>query len=173
MGLILVDTREKPKAIEKILAYFDTYGIEYERTKLLFGDYMDYSHPEIVIDRKQNIAELAKNCTIEHERFRAELERAKKAGAHLVILVEQNRFRDGDRWVDVKTIEDLMLWTSPHTTIRGEKIYRVLVSWMAKYPISVEFCDKRSTGRQIDKILQKRQKNASKRAEDERKRDGR
>lgn len=173
MGLILVDTREKPKAIEKILEYFDASGIEYERTKLLFGDYMDYNHPDLVIDRKQNIAELAKNCTIEHERFRAELERAKRAGAHLVILVEQNRYKDRDKWVEVKRIEDLMTWSSPHTTIRGEKIYRVLVSWMAKYSISVEFCDKRSTGRKIDEILQNRQKNASKRAEDERKRDGR
>lgn len=153
--LILVDTREKPKAIEKILKYFDTYGYDYQRTKLLFGDYMDYHHPELVIDRKQSIQELAANCTNDHERFRRELELVKKTGSHLVILVEQNRYMDRGEWVEVKTIADLMKWSSPHTTVRGEKVYRVLFSWCAKYPISVEFCDKRSTGRMITKILYK------------------
>ena len=150
---LLIDTREKSKAIETILKQFKEAGIRYERTKLLFGDYMDWNRPHIVVDRKQNIAELAKNCTWEHERFRNELERAQRANSTLVILVEQNRYRDGERWIRVETIEDLMLWSSPHTTIRGEKIYRVLRSWMTKYPIRVEFCDKRQTGKKILEII--------------------
>ena len=88
---LIIDSREKPKAIGRILKQFDEAGIRYETSKLLFGDYMDYSRPHIVIDRKQNIAELAKNCTVESSRFRAELERASAAGAELIILVEQNR----------------------------------------------------------------------------------
>ena len=114
---------------------------------------MDFNRPQIVVDRKQNIAELAKNCTADHERFKRELERAKKAGCTLVVLVEQERYKDRDKWIHVGAIEDLMLWSSPHTTIRGEKVYRVLRSWMAKYPIRVEFCDKRSTGRRIYEII--------------------
>ena len=150
---IIVDSREKPKAITGILDYFDRNGIEYEVSKLLFGDYMDYNRPQLVIDRKQNIAELAKNCTSDHERFRRELERVAKAGAQLVVLVEQNRYKDRDEWVQVREIVDLIRWSSPHTMVRGEKVYRVLVSWTAKYPLSVVFCDKRSTGRMIEKIL--------------------
>lgn len=150
---LLIDTREKSKAIEKILKTIKEAGIRYERTKLLFGDYMDWNRPHIVIDRKQNIAELAKNCTSEHERFRNELERAQRADARLVILVEQNKYKDRDRWIHVETIEDLMLWSSPHTTIRGEKVYRVLRAWMAKYNIDVQFCDKRQTGKRILEIL--------------------
>ena len=151
--LIIVDTREKPKAIGNILDYFSQHGIDYERSKLLFGDYCDYNRPQMVIDRKQNIAELAKNCTVEHERFRRELERCRKAGAQLVILVEQNRYKDRDEWIQVGQIVDLIRWSSPHTMVRGEKIYRVLASWTAKYPLRVEFCDKRSTGRRITEIL--------------------
>ena len=151
--LILVDTREKPRAIASILDYFSRNGYEYERSKLLFGDYCDYSNPNLVIDRKQSIQELAQNCTRDHERFRRELERVKKTGSHLVILVEQNRYRDRDEWVQVREIVDLIRWESPHTTVRGEKVYRVLASWTAKYPITVEFCDKRSTGRIITEIL--------------------
>jgi ERCC4-type nuclease len=86
---LLIDTREKPQAIETILKQINEAGVKYERTKLLFGDYMDWNRPHIVIDRKQNIAELAKNCTWEHERFKSELERARMANSRLVILVEQ------------------------------------------------------------------------------------
>ena len=153
MKLLLIDTREKPKAIQGITKAIDRAGIEHERTKLLFGDYMDWNKPGIVVDRKQNIQELAQNCTRDHVRFRAELDRAKKAGSRLVILVEQNRYKDGDEWVHVEDIADLMYWTSPHTTIRGEKVYRVLRGWMAKYDIDVQFCDKRSTGKRILEII--------------------
>ena len=153
MKYLLIDTREKPKAIEGIIRTFDEAGIVYERTKLLFGDYMDWNRPGIVIDRKQNIAELAANCTTDHVRFREELERAKKAGAKLVILVEQNRYKNGDKWVPVRELSDIIYWSSPHTSIRGEKVYRVLASWVNKYNLSVEFCDKRSTGRRILEII--------------------
>ena len=150
---VIVDSREKPKAIERTLQYFSDHGIEYEVSKLLFGDYMDWNRPGVVVDRKQNIAELAKNCTVEHERFRREMDKARKAGATLVVLVEQNRYKDRGEWVEVNSIEDLLRWSSPHTMVRGEKVYRVLASWTAKYPLRVVFCDKRSTGRKIVEIL--------------------
>ena len=151
--LLLIDSREKPQAIQGIIKTVDEARIPHASTKLLFGDYMDYNRPSIVIDRKQNIAELAKNCTWEHDRFRAELERAKAANARLIILVEQNRYKDRDKWIHVETIEDIMLWTNPHTTIRGEKVFRVLRAWMSKYDIDVQFCDKRQTGRKILEII--------------------
>ena len=153
MRFLLIDSREKPKAIRSIVKYFDEIGLHHETSKLLIGDYMDWNRPGIVVDRKQNIAELAKNCTQDHERFRRELERAKKVGTTLVLLVEQNPKKDRDGWIRVETIEDLMLWSSPHTTIVGEKIYRVLRSWMAKYPLQVQFCDKRQTGKRIIEII--------------------
>ena len=71
----------------------------------------------------------------------------------MVILVEQNSFTDRGEKKRIRTIEDLMTWSSPHTIVKGEKVYRVLRSWMAKYPIGVEFCDKRSTGKRIIEIL--------------------
>lgn len=151
--MILIDTREKPKAIERIIDYFQQNNIDYDRSKLFFGDYMEYNRPSLVIDRKQNIAELAKNCTTDHERFRRELERVQRAGAELVVLVEQNTYTDRGERIHVKSIEDLLLWSSPHTMVRGEKVYRVLKSWTAKYPVRVEFCNKRSTGKRIVNIL--------------------
>ena len=151
--MLIVDSREKPKAIKTILKQFEARGIKYSISKLYIGDYMEYSNPLLVIDRKQSIQELAANCTRDHARFKAELERAKAVGAKLVILVEQNRYYDRDKWIQVCNIEDLMLWSSPHTTIRGEKVYRVLRLWCAKYDIEIQFCDKRQTGRKILEII--------------------
>lgn len=151
--MLLVDSREKPKAIKTILKEFEREGVPYSVTKLFIGDYQDYGNPFLIIDRKQSIQELAANCTRDHERFKRELERAKSVGAKLIILVEQNRYKDRDKWIHVEDIPDLMLWESPHTTIRGEKVYRVLRAWMAKYDIEVVFCDKRQTGRRILEIL--------------------
>ena len=153
MMIICVDSREKPKAIQKILKQFDEAGIQHISTKLYVGDYMDYGRPQLVVDRKQSSAELAKNCTADHVRFRAELDRAKSVGAKLVILVEQDRYKDRDKWIHVEDISDLMLWSSPHTTIRGEKVFRVLSSWCSKYDIEVRFCDKRVTGKRILEII--------------------
>lgn len=153
MKFLVVDSREKPKAIRSILKTFDEEGVEYIISKLPFGDYMDWNHPGVVIDRKQNIAELAKNCTSDHARFRNELELAKRAGSKLIVLVEQNRYKDRDEWIHVEELADLMRWSDKYTTIRGEKVFRVLASWCSKYPLEVQFCDKRSTGRRILEIL--------------------
>ena len=151
--MLLVDSREKPKAIKTILKEFEGKGVPYSVTKLFIGDYQDYGNPFLIIDRKQSIQELAANCTRDHDRFKRELGRAKSVGARLIILVEQNRYKDRDKWIHVETIEDLMLWSSPHTTIVGEKVYRVLRAWKSKYDIDVQFCDKRQTGERILDIL--------------------
>ena len=153
MKLLIVDSREKPKAIGSILSEFERQKIPYMVSKLFFGDYQDFNRPGIVIDRKQNIAELAKNCTSEHKRFREELERAKMAGAKLVILVEQDRYKNGGNWVFIKELTDIIYWSNPHTAIRGEKVYRVLASWCAKYDLEVQFCNKKNTGKRIVEII--------------------
>ena len=153
MRLIEIDSREKPKAITSIIKYFDEHGIKYVTNKLLFGDYRDYNKPGIVVDRKHNIAELAMNCTREHDRFRRELERARDAGATLYILVEQNKYESCSERIKVEQISDLIRWSNRYTMIRGEKVFRVLAGWMREFPLKVMFCDKRSTGRRILEII--------------------
>ena len=150
---ILVDTREKPSEMSRITDTFQQHGIRYDRTKLYIGDYLEFGNPFLRIDRKKSIDELAGNLTVERERFKREIQRAKDTGTTLVILVEQNTYRDGDRRIQIGSIEDLMLWESRYSTVTGEKLYRILVSWCAKYPIRVEFCAKRDTGKRIIEIL--------------------
>lgn len=152
MKHLISDTREKKN--QHVLDYFEAVGIKYEICKLDSGDYMDAYRPGIVIDRKQNIAELAKNVAgKDRDRFVRELERAKAAGSQLVILVEQNRYKDRDKWIHVKEPADLMLWSSPHTKIRGERVFRSVSGLIHKYDISVVFCDRRNTGKKILEII--------------------
>lgn len=152
--MLIVDTREKPQAIAKILDYMQRSGVEYMHSKLIVGDYMIFKRPNRIVDRKQNIEELAKNCTTDHKRFKAELERAADLGVELVILVEQDRYWDRGKLIMVRSIADLMLWESQYSTIRGERIYRILANWQHKYPMRVEFCSKSETGRKILEILE-------------------
>lgn len=150
---ILIDTREKPQAIVNIKKYFDAHGIKYESKKLDFGDYMTDEHGGISIDRKQNIDELAKNCTVEHERFRRELERARNAGAKLVILVTQNRYTFRTERITVHEPMDLIRWQSRYSVVNGDRVYRILCKWMNEFDLDVVFCAKNSTGHIITKIL--------------------
>lgn len=153
MRLIVIDSREKPKAIGNIIRYFEHNNIQYVTSKMLFGDYMDYNRPDIVVDRKHDIAELARNCTVEHERFKREIERARSAGATLYILVEQNRYISQGEHIKVERISDLLRWSSKYSIVKGEKVFRVLVSWIAKYPLRVVFCNKQQTGKKIVEII--------------------
>ena len=151
--MLIIDTREKPQAIRRIVEYFNEHGIEYMRSKLIVGDYMVFSNPLIIIDRKQDVAELCKNCTSDHVRFKAELETARNLGVSMVVLVEQDRYYDRGKLVMLRDISDLMLWSDPYTSIRGEQLYRILSSWTNKYDLRVEFCRKTDTGRRIMEIL--------------------
>lgn len=152
--MILVDTREKPRAIRNILEYFRSNGIRYKMKKLDYGDYMIDGHPEIAVDRKQTIEELAKNIgTADCKRFKRELIRSQEAGATLVILVEQNTYKDRGDTIKVEDISDLLRWSSKYSQVPGERVFRILAGWVAKYRFKVVFCSKRSTGRKIVEIL--------------------
>jgi len=151
--MIIIDSREKAHAIQKIIDYFQQNEIEYDISKLYIGDYINYSNPNLIIDRKKNIAEIAQNCTVDHARFKRELERLVKTDSKMIILVEQNTYKDRGKIIKVNSIKDLMLWTPKYGNICGIQIYRILSSWCSKYPIEVKFCNKRSTGKEIIRIL--------------------
>ena len=101
--MILIDTREKPKAIVKIEKYFQNNNIDYDSCKLYVGDYQNIDNPKIIVDRKQNLAEIMGNIT--QKRFRDELIREKKAGIHLVVLIEHSK--------DINCIDDITKWNNP------------------------------------------------------------
>lgn len=159
---IQIDSREKARAIKNIVAEFDKQKINYFVSKLYVGDYMNYDNPRVIIDRKQNLTELCANVCQQHDRFRAELLRAKEAGIKIIILCEHSK--------NIKCLEDVIWWENPRKkrrvkdkagrwviketkAIEGGKLYKILATMQNKYDCKFLFCDKGETGRKIIEIL--------------------
>ena len=147
---IQIDTREKARAIRKIVDEFDRQGVRYISSKMYVGDYCDLERPLVIIDRKQNIAEIAQNATGGHDRFKRELMRLDEMGAKMYILIEQERI-DGK---PIESIEDIMFWEPKYGQVMGMRIYRILDAWQHKHNIEYVFCNKRNTGKEIIRLLE-------------------
>lgn len=159
--IIQIDSREKAKAIQKIIAEFDRQEIKHPVSKLMVGDYMNYDNPRLIVDRKQNLTELCSNVCQDHDRFRRELILAKENDIQLVVLCEHGE--------DMKCLEDVIFWQNPRRTKRkkidgkwqtvetkamtGEVLYKILATLERKYGVLFEFCTKEQTGAKIVEIL--------------------
>lgn len=162
---IQIDSREKARAIRKIIKTFDEQGTKHFSSKLLVGDYMSLDNPRLIIDRKQNLQELCGNVCQQHERFKRELLKAMDAGIQLVILVEHG--------ADIKSLEDVYFWKNPRKhevrwrivngkrekyvvsakAVDGNQLYKSLCTIRDRYHVRFEFCEKKDTGTRIAEIL--------------------
>jgi hypothetical protein len=162
---IICDTREKKPELARIERQFNQLGVQSFRSKLYVGDYQSLDDARLVVDRKKDLSELCGNVAQQHERFRAELIRAKEAGIHIVILCEH-----GD---DIKTLEDVYFWINPRTIptewvmqdghpvkvakspngVTGPQLYKCLTTIRDRYDVEFVFCSKDETGARIVQIL--------------------
>lgn len=148
--MIIVDTREKPRAIVRILAEFDRQGVEYVHRALNFADYFNPARPEIIIDRKQSLGEVASNVIQERKRFVREIERCNRSGCHMVVLIEHGG--------SIRKLTDVIGWKNPRLKISplavsGERLFKIMKAMESYYGIEWAFCDKRTTGKAIIRIL--------------------
>lgn len=147
---IVVDTREKPRAIVQIIATFEREGIEVVRRALPFGDYIDPDRPGIVIDRKQNLLEVAGNVVQDRARFLREIDRCNRSGWRMIVLVEHSN--------RIRTLEDVIRWNNPRLKVSplavdGPRLFRIMHAMGNRYGFEWAFCDKAHTGRKIIEIL--------------------
>lgn len=162
---IQIDSREKARAIRKIIKTFDDNNVNHFSSKLLVGDYMNLDNPRVIIDRKQNLQELCGNVCQQHERFRRELIKALQAGIQLIILVEHGQ--------DIKSLEDVYFWQNPRKheirwrivngkrekyvtsakAVDGQQLYKSLCTIRDRYNVRFEFCEKKDTGNKIIELL--------------------
>ena len=158
---IQIDSREHQHAIQDILAEFNKQGVKHYTSKLFVGDYMSLDNPRLVIDRKQNLHELCGNVCQQHERFRAEMQRAKENGIKIVFLCEHGR--------NIKTLDDVLWWTNPRETYRekvkgvwvtrhrkvmqGDVLFKILNTMRNRYGVEFLFCEKKDTGKRIIELL--------------------
>lgn len=162
---VQVDTREHTKEWERIKGQFDALGVQYFRSKMYVGDYQSLDSPRLVIDRKKDLQEICGNVCQQHERFKAELLRAKEQGIKLVILCEHG--------ADIKSLEDVFFWQNPRKyqirwktvngkhvkdvisakAVDGNQLYKSLCTIRDRYNVDFVFCRKEETGRKIIEIL--------------------
>lgn len=160
--IIQIDSREKARAIQKIIEEFDRQGIKHPVSKLMVGDYMNYDNPRVIVDRKQNLTEICSNVCQDHDRFRRELILAKENGIQLIILCEHGK--------DIQSLEDVIFWKNPRSekrkkidgkwqtvqtkAINGEVLFKILTTIQEKYGVQFEFCEKCDTGKRIIDLLE-------------------
>ncbi len=162
---VQVDTREHAKEWERIKGQFDALGVQYFRSKMYVGDYQSLDNPRLVIDRKKDLQEICGNVCQQHERFKAELLRAKEQGIKLVILCEHG--------ADIKSLEDVYFWQNPRKyqirwktvngkrvkdvvsakAVDGNQLYKSLCTIRDRYNVDFVFCQKEETGKKIIEIL--------------------
>lgn len=162
---VQVDTREHAKEWERIKWQFDALGVQYFRSKMYVGDYQSLDNPRLVIDRKKDLQEICGNVCQQHERFKAELLRAKEQGIKLIILCEHG--------ADIKSLEDVFFWQNPRKyqirwktvngkrvkdvisakAVDGNQLYKSLCTIRDRYGVSFIFCTKEETGQKIIEIL--------------------
>lgn len=146
---ILADTREQKW--EHIRWALDNAGCRVERGKLGQGDYTAFVpmsafpgfqdvpglyslQDEVVIERKANLDEIAGNFTTGRDRFEREFIRAKSKGVKVFLVIENAS------WADV-------LSHNYRSQLSPKSLMGSLLSWQAKYNVTIVFCRPEETAR--------------------------
>ena len=144
-NLIIVDTREKGH--KKILEHFEKVGQDYIISKLDAGDYMIHKNPTTIIDKKDGLLELAGNLchTTEHERIKREIAKAKDLGCkNFIFLIQDSK---------IKSIQDIINWSSPHTKVKGATLLKIMATMTKKYNVRFIIVPKKEMGAKIIELL--------------------
>lgn len=145
MNLIICDTREKGH--KSIIKYFDEHNIDYITSKLDYGDYMLYKDNSVVIDRKDSLLEISHNLcnNLEHQRINREIAKAREDGCkEFIFLISESK---------INSAEDIKNWSSSHTKVKGETLYKIMLTMKEKYNVRFMFCKKKEMGKMIIKLL--------------------
>jgi ribosome-associated protein len=149
---IIEDTRQKKGEHEIKHRCFDGYGVELIRNKLPFGDYAKV--PTIAIDTKANMDEIAGNiCGSEHQRFKRECVRAKKAGCKLIFLIENT--------LGITSIDEVHNWINPRCIynpkcVQGAQLEKAMKTMSERYGCEFYFCTPEESARRILELLELR-----------------
>lgn len=149
MRVIVEDTRNKPEKNAGIRWQLEELGYKVVRSKMYVGDYQYADSGKIAIDTKQNLQEVVGNVTKQHERFKAECERAKEAGIQLIILIVEP---------SITCLADVFGWWNPRLLFSkkattGKQLGKILYSMREKYGVDFQFCKSDEIGKRIVELL--------------------
>lgn len=154
--IILRDTRQQKE--NHIIKEFNKQNILHIQTKLDSADYMAvrynnekgfYKDYSVLIDTKKDLLEICGNLchTSEHQRILREIELGKQLGAkEFIFLIGENK---------IKSAEDIINWSSPHTKVKGSTLYKIMCTMRQKYAVRFIIVPKKDIGKKIIELLQK------------------
>lgn len=140
---IIVDSKEK--VYDHIRKYLEQKKIPFKVRNLETGDYTaqlgDMTlENDVVIERKANLDEICGNFTVDRLRFEREFIRAKANGIHIFWIVENAT------WADV-------FCGNYRSKLSSKSLTASILSWIARYPVTLIFCNPEETPRLICGIL--------------------
>lgn len=148
MITLIEDTRQKASKHKAKHEYFSESSVPLIRCALPFGDYA--AAPEIAVDTKQNIEEMALNLCgsfANKTRLRNECVAAKDAGCKLIFLIEDSRYSDiPDLYGHPISIHNGM-------TISGDQLATAMHVMSQRYGCGFMFCRPEDAGRIIMELL--------------------
>lgn len=144
--IIEMDTRNQKDSY--VTKYFDKQGIKWIRNKLYTGDVKLLNSTKVIIDLKKDLGELCGNiCSKQHDRLVREVERSREIGCeHFIFLIKDNK---------IKTSQDIINWSSKHTRIKGETLYKAMKTFKEHHNVHYVFCNSRNAGQKIIALLTK------------------
>lgn len=149
---IIVDTREQETY--RASSRYEALGVPYYRQTLNYGDYTynvkidgkDIFPTEgrvnglCVVERKQNLDELANCFTRGRERFAREFERASDNNAKVYLLIENGSI-------------DMILAGQYRSRFRPKAFLASLIAWEVRYNLTTIFCEASNSGKIIKEVL--------------------
>lgn len=151
--VIIEDTRQQRDKHETKHEWWARHGLALVRSKVVFGDYC--LPPEVAVDTKASIAELALDIDREHERFRRELVGARDAGVRLYVLVENEH--------GVSSLADLAGWVEPLSDfasranakrrLSGARLAKACATMQERYGATFLFCPPEDAARVVCELL--------------------
>jgi predicted peroxiredoxin len=104
---------------------------------------IEYINNRALDTKALGVLELAKDLYQDKKSFNKKYKKCYEQGIELYVLVEQ----------EVKSLSDLLSWSSPHSKISGRMLYDMIDRVRKSYGVKFVFCRKENVAQTIINIL--------------------
>ena len=149
--ILICDTRQKKNKHQNIDKYCKEHNIIMANKCLDVGDYMlgAYENGRFFpignrsVDTKADVGEIANDLYRDKKSFNKKYKKCYEQGIQLYVLVEQ----------EIKSLTDILSWSSPHSKISGKMLYDMIDRVRKSYGVKFVFCRKENVAQTIINIL--------------------
>lgn len=151
--VLIEDTRQQAGKHDVKHEWWESEGYALVRSKMPFGDYC--LPPEVAVDTKASLAELAYDIDQDHARFRRELIGARDAGVQLVVLTENEHgvydYFTLAAWTESE--EDFAKRKYAKRRIEGKRLAKACSTMAKRYGVWFLFCAPEESAAKVTELL--------------------